>query len=170
MRPALRRDDGTTLVEVLSASALMALVLPALLGAMLLVWDAFSAASTSADASSRLSLLSTSFRADVAQATGVVEGGAPCAALAGSSTLVTLSSPVGDVSYVLGTSGGSDALLRLDCTGSSVHESVLHLVPAGGTVALSCSSSVLADPCRTLEMSVPHSGGAHVLTAVRRVS
>lgn len=175
-----RNDSGFTLVELLVAMAVLAVVIPVLvLGVRVVFRSSATAADVTSEAAKR-AVLSTYFTTDVASATSVTQAGPACAPLRGATStataVVTLTGPAGAVSYVLAPeslkSDGSRtrALVRLDCTRTPARQSAVGGLRPGAVPALECPASAAGDKCRTLRLTVPTSSGTSEVTATRRTS
>ncbi|MDQ1621524.1 MAG: hypothetical protein QOE19_4093 [Actinomycetota bacterium] len=176
----LRADDGLTLVELLVAAAITALIAPVLTSALVVGWKTTDATVSSLSDSRNRQIAPSLFTRDVQGATTIETAGAGCLQ-AGDTLLVrfgrTETSTTGSttsplVTWVLTTTG---VLERRSCdSGTAVTSSVTGAHDVVGTPTVACKSaagaSVACSSAAVVDLTVTDPSGAFTATGRRRTS
>jgi Tfp pilus assembly protein PilW len=176
----LGADDGLTLVELLAASAITALIAPVLTSALVIGWKTTDATVSSLSDSRNRQIAPSLFTRDVQSATTIATAGAECRQ-AGDTLLVrfdrTETSPTGStvtpiVTWVLTS---SNLLERRSCdTGAAITSCVRAAHDVAGTPVAACKDSSGANAgCASaaiVDLTVTDPSGSFTVTGRRRAS
>jgi type II secretory pathway component PulJ len=176
----LRADDGLTLVELLVAAAITALIAPVLTSALVVGWKTTDATVSSLSDSRNRQLAPSLFTRDVQSAMSIATTGAGC--LQPADTLLvrfgrtetsatgSTTSPV--VTWVLTATG---VLERRSCdSGAAITSSVTGAHDVVGTPTVACKNaagaSVACASAAVVDLSVTDPSGVFTATGRRRTS
>ena len=176
----VRADDGLTLVELLVAAAITALIAPVLTGALVIGWRTTDATVSSLSDSRNRQLVPSLFTRDVQGAQTIETSGAGC--LQGTDTLVvrfrrteTPATGPAVTPVVTWVRTSTNLLERRSCdTGTTITSSVSAAHDVVGTPSVACKNSsggtVSCASAVVVDLTVTDASGSFTATGRRRAS